>query len=163
MYTVQKHDEIHELNDVPFPDPGASDPLVLADEDSLVVAYRSVMPVGDAPGGSSSGTSVVVFRQCFAIHYGLPNDAAFVSHPLDDQGVRPCGAFEVGNSSWIRELDTRNRGHPRHDPELFRQLRHWVWTFQDTVLECAAVSYAAGDAGGEVDLLPRMRALLISG
>jgi hypothetical protein len=156
MYTVQKHDQVHVLSDVPFPDPGSPDPLLLADEDTLAIAYRSAASGADAAGRSS----VLVFRQCFAIHFGLPNDHAFATHPLAERGLQPCGAFQVENSSWIRALEERNRGHQRHDPKLFAQLRHWVWTFHDTVLECAALSYAAEDLDRETDLLPAMRALL---
>lgn len=160
MYTVPKHDQVHELADVPFPDYGGPDPLLLADGDTLVIAYRSVKSAADA-GRSSPATSILVFRHCFALHFGLPNEHAFATHPLAERGLQPYGAFEVENSSWIGALEQRNRGHQLHDPKLFEQLRHWVWTFHDTVLECAAVSYAGEEAGSETDLVPRMRTLLL--
>jgi hypothetical protein len=63
----------------------------------------------------------------------------------------------------VRDLEVRNRGHPRHDPRLFQQLRHWVWTFHDSVLECAALSYTALEAPGRPeDVLSRLHALLRS-
>jgi len=69
----------------------------------------------------------------------------------------------VENSSWVRELDMRNRGHPHHDPLLFQQLRHWVWTLHDSVLECAALSYAALETQERLDdRLSRMDKLLRS-
>jgi hypothetical protein len=165
MYTVPKHDQVHELEDVPFPDPGASAPLLLAGQASLVVAYRSATSsTGRAQGAEPllATTSLVLFRDCFAVHFGLPNDHAFASHPQAGQTLPPCGAFEVVNSSWIRELEMRNRGHPRHDPLLFQQLRHWVWTFRDSVLECAALSWSTEDFGPPGDRLARMHALLLS-
>src|SRR3954467_8095141 len=88
MYTVHQRDQVHELTDVPLPAAGTANPLVLADESTLVVAYMS----------ATDSTSLVVFKQCFAIHFGLPNDEAFTSHPLADRGLRPYGAFEVENS-----------------------------------------------------------------
>jgi hypothetical protein len=149
--TVDKRDRVHEVTDVPLPAASAPDPLVLADESTLVVSYLA----------ADEAAAIVVFRQCYATHFGLPNDEAFSSHPLADRGLRPYGAFELERSSWVRGLEMRNRGHPRHDPLLFQQLRHWVWTFQDSVLECAALSYAAVEAPGRSDdLLSRMRALL---
>jgi hypothetical protein len=165
MYTVQKHDQVHELDDVPFPDPTAPNPLVLADGATLVIAYRSAPSTGHADAGcrQSNATCLVVFRDCFAIHFGLPNEHAFATHSLPDRGLRPYGAFEVENSSWIRGLEERNRGHPRHDPQLFDRLRHWVWTFHDTVLECAASSYLAEEVDPEADLVLRMRTLLVAG
>jgi hypothetical protein len=165
MYTVPKHDQVHELDNVPVPDTAAPDPLLLADGATLVIAYRSAAFKGQAQGSNrlSNPTSLVVFRDCFAIHFGLPNEHAFATHPLADRGVRPYGAFEVGNSSWIRDLEVRNRLHQRHNPQLFDQLRHWVWTFQDAVLECAALSYVAEEVDPQADLVLRMRSLLIAG
>jgi hypothetical protein len=168
VYTIDKRDRVHELTDVPLPSSDAPAPRVLADENTLVVTYIIAMPsTGQADGSglpsADEATAIVVFRQCFASHFGTPNDEAFVSHPLADRGLRPHGAFEVESSSWLRGLEMRNRGHPRHDPRLFQQLRHWVWTFHDSVLECAALSYAAVEAQGRPDdLLPRILALLRS-
>ena len=165
MHTVDKHDRVHELTDVALPASGAPAPLVLADADTLVVTY---IPARTSSGEADSSdlppademAVIVVFRQCYAVHFGLPNDEAFASHPLAGRGLRPCCAFEVESSSWVRGLEMRNRGHPRHDPQLFQHLRHWVWTFHDSVLECAALSYAALQAQGRPDdLLSRMYAL----
>ncbi len=49
MHTVQKRDRVRELTDVPFPSSDAPVPLVLADEETLVVSY---LPSGtfDRPG-----------------------------------------------------------------------------------------------------------------
>lgn len=168
MYTVAKHNRIRELTDVPLPSSGAPEPLLLVDEDTLVLSYVAAEPSTEQADGSGQppaggAAALVVFRQCYASHFGQPNDEAFASHLLADGGLQPCGAFEVENSSWLQGLEMRNRAHPRHDPGLFEQLRHWVWTFHDSVLECAARSYTVVDAPGRPDdLLPRMHALLHS-
>jgi hypothetical protein len=152
---TKNHDRILELTEVPFPSTDAPKPLVLASEDTLVVAYLPLGPV------SPARTVMVAFRQCYGVHFGLPNDEAFSSHPLADRGLRPCGAFEVEHSSWVHGLDLRNRAHPRHDPEQFQRLRHWVWTFRDSVLECASLSYQVVDVPGRPgEAIPRMQALL---
>ena len=152
MHTIDSHDRVHELPDVPLPSSG-TDPIVLADEDTLVITYIATADVA----------TIVVFRQCYASHFGPPNDETFASHPLAGRGLRPYGAFEVQISSWLRDLEMRNRGHPRHDPQLFQQLRHWVWTFHDSVLECAALTYTVVEAQGiPDDLLPQMHAQLRS-
>lgn len=167
MYTVNQHDRVHELADVPFPSSGAPEPLVLANEDTLGVAYLPAAPSSEQASAVGLGsatparTIIVVFHECYAIHFGLPNEEAFASHPLADRGLRPCGAFEVEHSSWLSGLDVRNLAHPRHDPEEFQRLHHWVWTFHDSVLECAAQSYEVMDAPGRPgEAIPRMQALL---
>jgi hypothetical protein len=168
VHTVDERDRIRELTDVPLPSSGAPIPLVLADEGTLVVTYLTAKPSTGQTDGSGLPSAdeaavLVVFRRCHASHFGPPNDEAFASHPLADRGLRPYGAFEVERSSWVRGFELRNRQHPRHDPQLFQQLRHWVWTFHDSVLECAAWSYTALEAQGRPeDLLPRMRAQLRS-
>ena len=163
MPTFKDRDRVHELADVPCPAWGAPEPLVLANEDTLVVAYLSAgLTSGGAESAAPTGTTIVVFHQCYAIHFGQPNDEAFASHPAD-QGLRPYGAFELEHSSWLRGLETRNRAHPHHDPEQFQRLRHWVWTFRDSVLECAALDYVTMDVPGRPDeAVPRMHALLRS-
>jgi len=166
VYTTEKRDRVRELSDVPFPSSGTPQPLVLADESTLVLTYMAAPPsTGQADGSgltsADEAAAIVVFRQCYAIHFGLPNEEAFASHPLSDRGLRPCGAFEVESSTWLRGLEMRNRAHPRHDPMLFQQLRHWVWTFHDSVLECAALSYEALEPQEHPDdLLSQMHALL---
>lgn len=154
MSTLKKHDQVRELSEVPFPWTEAPDPQVLANEDALVVAY---VPAGPAR------TVVVAFRHCYAFHFGLPNDEAFASHPIAGQGLRPCGAFEVEDSSWLGGLAMRNRAHPRHDPEQFQRLHHWVWTFRESVLECAALRYEVTEVPGRPgETVSRMQALLSS-
>jgi len=154
VHTIDSHDRVHELPDELLPSSGAPDPIVLADEDTLVITYITA---------TDGVATIVVFRQWYASHFGPPNDETFASHPLTGRGLRPCGAFEVQSSSWLRDLEVRNRGHPRHDPQLFHQLRHWVWTFHDSVLECAALTYTVVEAQGLADdLLPQMRAQLRS-
>jgi hypothetical protein len=166
MHTFEERDRVHELADIPCPSSAAPEPLVLANEDTLVVAYVSAAPASEQTAGvgapAPAKTTIVVFHQCYATHFGQPNDEAYASHPAD-RGLRPYGAFEVEHSSWLRGLAMRNRAHPHHDPERFQRLRHWVWTFQDSVLECAALDYAATDAPGRPgEAIPRMQALLRS-
>jgi hypothetical protein len=43
---------------------------------------------------------------------GAPNEEAIAGHPLSDRGVEAFAAFEVKNSSWIRNLELMNSVHP---------------------------------------------------
>ena len=66
------------------------------------------------------------------------DDEALHGHPLYDRGLRRYGAYELRHSSWVRALERMNRVHPRHSPERFARLRHYVFTFHDSTFECVA-------------------------
>jgi hypothetical protein len=110
----------------PQPAAGAPEPRVLADESSFSLLFRS------------QDDSYVVFRfpLCTYLVFGAPNDEAFEGHPLSRFGLRYYSVHEVIGSELIKELERRNSVHPRHDRELYLKRRHFVFTFQDSMLEC---------------------------
>jgi hypothetical protein len=157
MYSVDDCDRVSELTDLPQSSVGAPLPMVCATEGALVVAYlveqfnaawdgtwvRSVD--AQTPGEQ---VAVVQFRRPYAHQFGPPNDEAFMGHPLAARGLHPYGAFEVRDSSWVREFERRNRVHAYHSPERFWRLRHFILAFHDSTFECVAedltVSVVAG-------------------
>ena len=95
-------------------------------------------PLTDGVPEDGETMAVVRFVGCRAHMFGPPNDEAFAGHPLAGRGLRPYGAFLVQNSSWLRGLERMNAVHPRHNPERFRELKHFVLTFHDSTFECIA-------------------------
>lgn len=150
MYTVDERDRVVELKNVPQSDVGAPCPLVLASEGKVIVVYlvsnppegwdgTTVTVVGpDTPGEPAA---IVRFNMVTASMFGPPNDEAFAGHPLASRGLRPYGAFEVLDSSWVRRLERMNAVHPLHRPESYSTCRHLVLTFHDSVFECVADGY----------------------
>lgn len=150
MYEIDKQDRVVELEDLPQCSTGAPLPVIVADEHRLYVAY-----IVDEPDPSWDGTSVTVvtpesadetialiqFVRPDAHFFGPPNDEAFSGHPLASRGLRPYGAFEVLQSSWVRILERRNRVHPYHSASAFANCRHFVLAFHDSTFECIARSY----------------------
>lgn len=148
MYDVDEKDQVVELTGVPLPDPGAPEVALFATEDRLVLTYlvskRERGPIGtsgrrlspDDP--SPDPIALVEFISPRDHRLGPPNDEALEGHPLASRGLRPYRCFEVEQSSWIRALERQNRIHPRHDPERYKQLRHYVVTFHDSTFECVA-------------------------
>jgi hypothetical protein len=154
MYHVDQRDRVVELADVPRSDVGAPLPIVVANEHSVTVAYylRDDPPDGASPNEWSR--AIVRFRHCRAHYMGAPNDEAFSGHPLAGRGLRPYGAFEVLESSWIREMERRNEVHPYHRGGWLQSLRHFVLAFHDSTFECVAEGYRSetfrGGAGPAV-------------
>ena len=80
-----------------------------------------------------------------------PNDEAFAGHPLSSRGLRPYGAFEVHDSSWIHQLEHMNSVHPYHRRERYLQLRHFILSFHDSTFECVAPRYEITRHEGPLD------------
>ncbi len=167
MYEVDEKDTVIELQDVPQSSVGAPIPMVLAGEhDVLLTYYLQNTPEGwdgtwvRMVGSDSEGepAAVVKFERCTAHLFGPPNDEAFHGHPLYERGLRPYGAYEVRDSSWLRKLERMNAVHPSHDKQRFMAgRRHLVFAFHDSTFECIASGYAIEVHTGSVkSMVPRM-------
>ncbi|GAB5534785.1 MAG: hypothetical protein Rubg2KO_10340 [Rubricoccaceae bacterium] len=156
MYTVDDRDRVIELADVPASAVGAPLPVVLGAELTCVVLYCTQ----NVPSGyDSTDESVarVTFEMPYASRFGPPNDEAFAGHPLADRGLHPYGAFEVLESSWIRQLERMNSVHPSHRASMFERYRHFIFAFHDSTFECVAEGYSAEITTGSLqDVLQSM-------
>lgn len=86
---------------------------------------------------SHEQTVVIQFPMVKTFQFGSPNDEALGGHPLYRFGLKFYSVHRIENSPWIVELERRNAGHPRHNKEQFmRDAVHYVFTFQDSTLEC---------------------------
>lgn len=151
MYDVDDKDRLVSLSDVPQSSLGAPIPVIVADEHTVVLAYylEERPPHWDgstirmvSPDTDGEPVAIVRFASSYAHMSGPPNDEAFRGHPLAERGLRPYQAFEVLHSSWIRKLERMNSVHPRHKPERFWELHHYVFAFHDSTFECACHGFS---------------------
>jgi hypothetical protein len=170
MYSVNERDTVIELEDVPQSSVGAPLPVVLSDEFKILLAYI----VQDAPSdwdgsyvrvidSSTPGEplALVEFTSYWSFMFGAPNDEAFRGHPLAGRGLHPYGAFQVENSSWIRQLEMMNAVHPYHKAERFERLRHYIFAFHDSTFECVANGFTVSEHEGSMEsILPIMQSRL---
>src|SRR5215467_195287 len=155
MYTIDSLDEVLNFEGAPGHSPGAPMPQILANDDSLVLAYEV------APSGEEY--SAVKFIRPRAHYFGSPSDETASGHPLAKRGLEPYGVFEVRNSSWIRALEQMNRVHPKHDASRFGSLRHFVFTFHDNTFECVANgAMLAAKFPNEVETVKKLPGLMAS-
>jgi hypothetical protein len=134
-------ERLFELTDIAASDPGAPSPVIYATERKIVVAYYlAPSATGDGEGGASG---VVIFERVDSHLFGSPNDEALQGHRLAKLGLRPYSFYEVRRSTWIADLQARNRVHPGHRDSSYADLRHFIFTFHDTTLEVAARTYSA--------------------
>jgi hypothetical protein len=152
VYYPDDQDRVRRLADVPQSDVGVPMPVVVAGEHTVLLAYHArpkptleelaevEMPL-IVEADTVGSIAMVSFARTYASFFGPPNDEAFASHPLAARGLEPYGAFEIERSSWIREAERRNRIHPYHRADAFDALRHFTFTFHDTVFEALAAEF----------------------
>jgi hypothetical protein len=110
-----------------WPQPAVvSEPRMLVDDHLLSLLYR--LP--------DDRFAVVRFKNCSYFVFGDPDDEALGGHPLAKQGLQFYSVHEVLGSSLIQELERRNSVHPRHNAKLYFNKKHYIFTFQDSTLEC---------------------------
>jgi hypothetical protein len=151
-YLVDGEDRVVSWPGLPPPDVGAPEPVVVSDESSILLAYRTAEEL----------FVVVQFPDFAAYLFGEPNDEAISGHPLADRGLEPYGCYVVEDSSWIRSLERQNSVHPRHDPKRYRQFRHFVVAFHDSMFECIATAAQVTEERRE-EVWHRLRGVLRGG
>jgi hypothetical protein len=112
MYTIDRHDRVVEVTEVPRPSVGAPLPVALADEGRVLLAYLLDVPV---PGWDGTWTRVVDldtadpvvlvrFTGVVAWQWGPPNDEAFQGPRWPTEVCVPtgCSASRAprGSVSW---------------------------------------------------------------
>ena len=104
---------------------------------------------------STSGEPLALIEFTFnwSFMFGSPNDEAFHGHPLASRGLHAYGAFQIENSSWIRQLERMNSVHPYHKPERFERLKHLVFAFHDSTFECVAEGFTVSEHEGSLESL----------
>jgi hypothetical protein len=171
MYEVDEKDRVVVLEGVPRSSVGAPLPLIMANEERVVLAYcmtqtdlwdGETIRILDQEGRHEP--IALVRLEAFAHMFGPPNDEAFSGHPLASRGLQPYGAFRVEESSWIRKLEGMNRVHQHHNPERFYALQHLVFTFHDSTFECICKDFDVRVKSGAIlDVISAMVALLSEG
>lgn len=166
MYLIDASDKVLALEHIPQSSVGAPLPVVLSDERKVLLAYILEDQRSDwdgatvrvvTPGTPSERLALVEFDSYSTFMFGAPNDEAFEGHPLASRGLHPYGAFEILNSSWIRQLEKMNSVHPQHRTERFERLRHFILAFHDSSFECVAESVRVSQHVGSLEsLMPLM-------
>lgn len=160
MYPIDEVDRLLELPEVPRPEPGAPCPVLLAEENRLVLSYW-LPETPPYPADPTAPFAFIRFERPYFHSFGPPNDEALQGHPLSARGLEPCRVYQVAHSSLIRRLESMNAVHPCHSAALFADFRHYLFTFHDSTFECVAVGFQAYREYIHVDeQLARIAALL---
>jgi hypothetical protein len=170
MYSVDERDMVVELENVPQSSIGAPLPIVLSDEHKILLAYIVDDKPSDwdgsyvrviSPSMSGEPLALLEFSSYWSLMFGAPNDEAFDGHPLTSRGLRPYGAFQIENSSWVRQLERMNSVHSFHKAESFERLKHFIFAFHDSTFECVAEGFTVSKHEGSLEsLLPVMQGRL---
>jgi hypothetical protein len=114
VYAVDDRDVVVVLTNVPASCAGAPEPVVLADEGRVTVAYYAPDNIdwNTAKPEDLGDEEVVVLRfdHVRSFMFGAPNNEALHGHPLAERGLEHYAAHTVEQSSWVRQLElTRSR------------------------------------------------------
>ncbi|MBA2501979.1 MAG: hypothetical protein H0V27_03780 [Pyrinomonadaceae bacterium] len=162
MYPVDERDKVVALESVSQSSVGAPLPIVLSDEHKILLAYvvEDTAPDWDGssvrvvdPSASGEPLALVEFSSYSSLMFGAPNDEAFAGHPLTNRGLHSYAAFQIENSSWIRQLMQMNSVHHYHKPERFERLKHFVFAFHDSTFECVAERFTLSEHEGSLKSL----------
>lgn len=120
-------------------DIGAPMPHIVGDGLNLFLIYYLAVPKRQKD--ESDSVALVSFEHVISYKFGSPNDEVLEGHPLYEHGMEACKAHEVVHSSWIAELEKINSMHTGYDPEYWKTLKHYIFTFHDDMFECIAKGY----------------------
>lgn len=152
MYSVDGRDTVVALQEMPQPSPTAPVPEIYVAEDKILLAFFvEGMPAEHVDAAAhelgvrmlGKPVALVTFLSPYVHYLGPPTAETFSSHPLSPRGLEPFGAFEIRDSSWLRQLRTESAAHPSHSSERFSRLLHFVFGFFDTTFECLAEGYTS--------------------
>ncbi|MEM8945461.1 MAG: hypothetical protein AAGD11_09770 [Planctomycetota bacterium] len=158
MYSVGSDERLLEIEKIPACDIGAPLPSVVATEHYTALCYIAKQPPPEGWHGQytnlvshdspDSPVILVEFRICADTRFGwFPDENTCGNHPLSPKGLQPYSAYEVANSSWVKELARLEAGN--RDRSLL-SMHHYVLTFHDTTFECVADSFAVRTHMGSV-------------
>lgn len=108
------------------------EPSIGAPEARLVQSETAAYVALDVMNGERALVELV---GCEATRFGYPNDEARIGHP-EYQGVL-YGVFEATQSSWLDEI-RRINGHNFPTAVYGTGIKHFVFAFHDSTLECVA-------------------------
>lgn len=147
MSLEDSNDAVKTLDHIPQPSLGSPLPIIICNEHVLQLAFYTepdgtlqgrTPPRMVEPDSRKEMTAFLRFHGYFCHMFGAPCDETLHGHPLARKGLRHYTAAEVRGSSWIKALERMNQVHPKHDPAFFSGLRHIVFPFHDSTLECIA-------------------------
>jgi hypothetical protein len=135
MATIENQDRVVPL---PIPEPDVENPLpiVLSKDGAIVLSYMAFVARKDV---HIVATFHVAHGHCF----GPPDHRGVAAHPLAARGLKRDGAFEVKNSSWVRD-SFGGKG------------KHYVFTFRDAMFECVADGFGSETIDEDDDVVRLM-------
>lgn len=89
----------------------------------------------------SGKIALVDFVMSYEVRFGGGNDEVIEGQSLYGRGLEVNRAHEVANSKWLREVENMNRVHSNYEPEMWKQLRHYILLFHDQTFQCLAEGF----------------------
>lgn len=172
MFPFKKsQDVVVSLQAIPQASLGAPLPLIFSNEHTLILAFftqdAAAANVDDQTktidqNSAATSIAVVIFNTFHAYTFGPPNSDSCAGHPLAKNGLRPYGVFRVEESSWLTSLEKMSALQANHNPKLFRDFQHFIFTFHTITFECIARDFELNIEPGPMSrLLNKLTSLIM--
>ncbi len=137
-------DRLVRLKDIPRCDAGSPCPAVVADEQLAHLSFYSA--------AEEDMAVIVTFWAAADLRFGSPGESALEDHALNARGLRPGKAYEVLRSSWLGNRRAQAAERSIEAVEDLKRLRHYVFSFHDSLFECLSEGYTVKEVPGPTPL-----------
>ena len=137
--------ELEEIKLILAIEPGAPLATIISNEYKLFLFYLYDLNFVDSPSndpneilGKDKGVANLSFKNYLVYKFGNPNAEAIGSHPYYHLGLDYYKIYQLHNSDWLVDIESRNKIHPFHDSNLYKKINHYIIAFEDSTFECLA-------------------------
>jgi hypothetical protein len=121
--------EIKELENLDI-NVGAPLPIVIWNERDAFVRFFT-----------NNEKAIIVKFKSADCRFGSPGDETISGHPYYKIGMESYSFYELINSDWIDQIIKIDSIHPSHNPERWKDYKHYILTFHDSIFECIAKGF----------------------
>lgn len=121
-------------------DTGSPSPFVVSSDTELMVFFYT---------DEEPYCCVVKFTRGIHHKFGTPSSETIHGHPYHRLGLESYGFYELLESDYIMQMRIINEVHEQFDLETWKNYKHFIITFHDTMFECIATGYSISDVNLE--------------
>lgn len=121
---------------------GAPEPILIANGNFLSLSFYIE--------SDDEKTCTLLFRNYNYFRLGMPGNETLYGHPYKNLGLESHSFFELRDSDLIKNLRNISSVHPRHNPNNWLDMKHFILTFHDNMFECVAQDFEIKEGNASI-------------